>query len=450
MLGQPLWALHPGRSTPGSQAQDAEQEEFLRDLVRMNRGPGMRLTQTSVFDGEFEIPLVRVSLGDPGTGWPETFLFHAPAQQTPRPMLVAFHSFARSENEIILETRLVQESADRDWYLLAPLSANKRHYSSMPAQLNTEAAIQWMLTHFPGIDRTRIYGIGFSMGGGMVTSYAARHLDPTDHMFAAIVDHTGTVSLKNTWEDEPASRFFLNFWYGEPSGTPAAYFGMARCSVLDFDGATQVVNADNAMARNLLHMGVRNTRALNDPLAYLVEQAEVFNGFMISLGAQLGASYDYRVLPSSQHYWNLLNYSVTLNWLSQFSLSLPAQANTLADSDRRYFYFDVVQESAGAFTPFSWSIDVAENRVRVHSTSNLLRIRVDTDMAGLDPALPLSIELGTVDGLPDEVSLSDYPAPPITVERDGIPTSAWTYNALLAELTLQELDGSAHTWVVTP
>ena len=85
---------------PGSQVDEAEQEEFLQDVIRMHRGPGTRLTQTSVFDGEYEIPVVRVVLGDPGTGWPETFLFHAPSQPSPRPLLVAFHSFARSESEI--------------------------------------------------------------------------------------------------------------------------------------------------------------------------------------------------------------------------------------------------------------------------------------------------------------------------------------------------------------
>ena len=98
------------------------------------------------------------------------------------------------------------------------------------------------------VDRTRIYGVGFSMGGGSVTSYAARHLDPARAMFAAVVDHTGGVALRNTYASEPDDADsddntpqvgdnlevpdILDGWYGAPA---THLFGYQRCSTIDMD-----------------------------------------------------------------------------------------------------------------------------------------------------------------------------------------------------------------------
>ena len=39
------------------------------------------------------------------------------------------------------------------------------------------------------------------MGGGAALSYAARHRDPERGAFAAVVNHTGTISLRNTYHN---------------------------------------------------------------------------------------------------------------------------------------------------------------------------------------------------------------------------------------------------------
>jgi len=68
---------------------------------------------------------------------------------------------------------------------VAPRGIYKENFGAPLPQDQQQQVIDWVLAHYP-IDRDRIYGIGFSMGGGGVASYAARHLDRTGAMFAAM------------------------------------------------------------------------------------------------------------------------------------------------------------------------------------------------------------------------------------------------------------------------
>ena len=384
-----------------------------------------------------------------GTGYYEEFIVSAPDQSKPRPLLVVFHKFGVSQQDIWLNTEFFQEAVRKKWHIVAPLSASGVHFGSRQGQINTEKAIEWMFDNF-NVDRSRIYGIGFSMGGGAVTNFAARHLDPAELAFAAVVDHTGGIAHEDTYVQAPSAQFIFDFWFGDGSPGSTDPFEMARACLLDFDPDTLVVDPTNDLARNLVTVPLRVTRASIEPLptAYLPRQCDVLVSHLTTLGGVV----DYDIVPFFGHTWNMLDDHATVDWLGVHRLKVPTAHDTLADEDRRYWHFDVVQEAAGAFTPFSWDLDVPGNALTLSATENLTQLGVDTASAGLDPAQVLTVTLSTADNLADEVALEGYAMAPSAVHRDGVQQFVnWTYQATEGLLVLQEWDGTqAHTWVVTP
>ncbi len=403
--------------------------------------------------------LVYIGSMTTGTGFPEAFVLHTPTQlpnPTPAPLLVVFHQFGKSHTDV-LQTGFVQAAFERGWYVICPLGGSKKHFSSIPSQLNTEIVLDWLLS-VPAfnIDTSRIYGVGFSMGGGAVSNYAARHKDPTGPVFAAIVNHTGTVSVGNAYVDDCiyfqcASRWVFDFWFGDSTPGSADPWAMARSSTLDYDSATLVVDPDRSLSINLLDTAVKLTRGATDTnIPYLPEQMTLQRDHMLALGKQLGSDLEYEELPYSTHDWNLLDYGATLDWLGQHAYVLPTSGSLIADGNRRYYHFDVVQENGLAFSPFSWAVDAVGNTVVVEDSSNVARVTVDTASAGLDTGAALTVHVSTLDNSGDEIRLQGYANAPSSVTRDGVATTEWVHDALLGTVTLQENHGAPHVWVVTP
>ena len=394
-----------------------------------------------------------MSIGD---GWPENVLVAEPlpAPTGPVPLLVVFHKFGSSQLDLSVNTNFAQEGCSRGWYVVCPLAANTQHYGSIPSQVHMEAVLQEMLVRYPLIDPSRIYGAGFSMGGGAMTNYAARHLDPSKPMLAAMVSLSGAVALKDTYASDPPTRVFLDFWYGNGTAGSADPFKMARSSIINFDQATLQVHAGEDLARNLSHIPLQVTRATDEKIWYLPRQNDVLVGHLASLGFTPGPTYAYRFVPFGQdafdHRWVMLDQAWACDWLSTFTLTLPTAARTLADRDDVYFHFFVEQDAPNAFTPFDWSLDAQGNALSLAATANLRRLTVDTLAAGLDPAQPLQLSLATADGLGDEVVLRGYAAPPTTILRDGQATASWSFDAPTQRLVLVETDGQPHLWSIAP
>jgi acetyl esterase/lipase len=384
----------------------------------------------------------------PGTGYVERFLVSPGGRGKPRPLLVVFHKFGVSHYDVLYNTDFFREAQRRGWHCVAPLGASGVHFSSLESQVNTEAVLNWMAANFQ-VNPKRVYGVGFSMGGGAALNYAARHLDPAGLMFAAVVDHTGVVDLNDAYANEPNARFIFDFWYGNGSAGSADPWKMARSSVIRVDPSTSQVDASSDLGRNLMHLTTRIVRATNDPVAYLMDQNDALWSHLQSLGAG-SAQHVLYVLPYTGHSWDLLDEVATCDWLAAQRLSIPRAGNTLADRDGTYFYFDVVQSAAGAFTPFVWEADSSANSLSISGTANLARLSVDTPAAGLDVDSTLSVDIATADGNADEIVLRRWPSYPSNVLRDGIATSSWSYDPQTRWLTLSEFDGAPHEWTVVP
>jgi pimeloyl-ACP methyl ester carboxylesterase len=389
----------------------------------------------------------------PPTPFVEPFLMQTPvplpSAGAPRPLLIVFHKFGSSHKDVLQNTTFLREAAQRGWFLLCPLGASKKHFESMESQTNTEAVIDWFLPKFH-VDTNRIYGVGFSMGGGSVTNFAARHLDPAHGMFAAIIDHSGGVALNNTYYNDPPARYIFDFWYGDGTAGSADPWKMTRSSVIDFDPVTLVVDRKTDLARNLLHIPLQIWRASSDPIPYVPTQCDVLDAHLQFLGLAPGLTYSYTVVPYTGHSWSMLDQAAACTWLSQFTLTMPTSAKTLADHDGVYFQFSVEQDAPGAFTPFTWSVLTATNELQLSDTANLKRITVDPVSIGLSTAQGLQFHLATYDGLADEIKLRNYPGFPSAVTRDTLATGNWTYDPATQELVLLETDGGAHDWLVVP
>lgn len=401
-----------------------------------------------------------ITLNNTGSGWQETFLLQVPAvpSTTPAPLLVCFHKFGVSQNDILTRTTFFQEAQARNWFCIAPLGAAQVSFSSLESQVNVRAAIDYVTGAFT-IDRARVYGVGFSMGGGSVTSYAARHLDPNGVMFAAIANHTGGVALPHTYaneaddddSDDNIPNFgdhlevpdILDFWYGgTPTLNPFAYL---RCSMMDLDATTGTVAPDTDMARNLAHVPILNWLAAGDPMVYLYEQTDEFQKHVEHQNTQNTLV----IAPGTVHSWNTLDETAVCNWLAQFTLQLPTQGRLLADQDGTWLRFQVTQDHGGDFTPFDWTATAVTNRLQLSGTRNLRSLTVDAAGLGLSTTAPLTVQLATLDATGDEIVLTGYAQAPSSVLRDGQPASS-TFDAQLHTLRLTETDGATHVWTIAP
>jgi hypothetical protein len=403
--------------------------------------------------------LSEIVLNNTGSGWLEKFLLFVPTVpiQQRSPLLVVFHKFGVSHWDAYYNTHFFEEARARGWFVIAPLGASQKSFGSLEAQINVQAALDWVTSRF-NIDMNRVYGVGFSMGGGAVSSYAARHVDPSGVMFAAVLNHTGSVSLTNTWALEyddddvddnhpnPGDHLevpdILEYWYGGPPATRAFYY--QRCSTIDLDPNNGSIGVGTDMSRNLSHVPMRDWLANNDPIQYLRNQTTSFDAHVNSQNLNNTMT----VVDGTVHNWSTLDDHAVCDWLSQFSLQIPRAASTLADQDGTYFWFNLTQTAPGSFTPFSWSLDTVNNRISIYNTANLARLSLDATDAGLQYSGVLKVNMDTSDGTGDQVLLQNVNTPPVAVSRDGVATSG-TWDPSSKTFLITETDSAVHMWRLT-
>jgi pimeloyl-ACP methyl ester carboxylesterase len=160
----------------------------------------------------------------------ERFLFQEVVSPTPRPLLVVFHKFGTNQYDSLLHTTYFDEARRRGWYCLSAFGGMQAHFANEKFQHHTDAVLDWATSNF-AIDPERIYGVGFSMGGGAALDYAARHLDPTRPMIAAVYAISPIASITDTYVADPPIQphFDKSNLFG--NGAPgSALLAPLRCS----------------------------------------------------------------------------------------------------------------------------------------------------------------------------------------------------------------------------
>ena len=285
------------------------------------------------------------------------------------------------------------------------------------------------------------------MGGGWAASYAERHQDRYSGRLAAIVNHTGTASLTHGYAmSGDTSLFDSELMFG---GSPEVYgFDYLRVSSFDLDPVTGTIDQGTDMVRNLAATPVRTFAALNDPVPYLVSQCDEFDS-QLALRGGFGDS-----LRSNDtvHEWSTMDEDSTLDWLAQYRLKLPTsfQAHEiLADRPGRWHGFEVLMRDERQFTPFTYYVDPRANRVYLLGVSNLRSISINPAMLGLDRDRTLEVVFGSTDTEPTTLILRGVTHSPIDVERNGVGTTQWAYDAYQGRVFMAEPpSGSVSNWRV--
>ena len=393
--------------------------------------------------------IYQLSFGDPGTGWQESCVVGVPTTPSVNPpLLVMFHGYGVSEWDCYYNSPIFKLALERGWYVVAPLGAHQLNFGIPYSQANVEFVLDWAVSMFP-VDPDRIYGVGFSMGGGGVMSYMARHLDPAHPRFAAVANHTGGVSIANTyWNSVPNTQVF-----GDPGmfqGSPAQHpFEYAQVSLIDLDASGSVIDPDTDMARNAEHIPVLNFTVDQEPLGYLRAQVLALTTWMQALGAQVTPL----EVSGATHDWIHLDANVTLDFLRQHTVTTPRAGTheVLADREAQWHHFYVYQDSPGAFTPFRWTMLDGLNRVVIDRTENLKRLVIDSASLGLHTSVETQVMFGTQDGLPEEITVTGFPNPPLSVSRGGQVTGAWSWDVTTQSVTLFESNATNYPlWRITP
>lgn len=397
-----------------------------------------------------------------GSGYVERFLVQPATGSQAAPLLVVFHKYSSSHGDL-LNTTFPAEAAARNWHVMSPLGARGKHFGNLESQINTQVAIDLVMSLWP-VDRQRIYGVGFSMGGGAGANYAARHVDPSRAMFAAFVNHTGGMSLENVWanayddqdgddntpnvgENLEAPDLLESYFGGTPLQSP---FGYARCSTVEIDAATTQVLPTFDFARNLAHVPMLNWRVANEPLEtqYLANGLALFHQHQ----APRNPANAEVVAPGSLHRWNTLDAAAACNFLAQHALTVPTSGDLLADEDGVWFRFVLSQQQQGAFTRLRWRVDGQNptgKLIEVLDTHNLARAQISPEQAGFAFQGTMVARLSAADGQGDHLLLTGVPNAPSFLLRDGafVLAGSWIHDPQAQTLLLLESDPGLHEWV---
>ncbi|MEZ6017550.1 MAG: alpha/beta hydrolase [Planctomycetota bacterium] len=410
----------------------------------------------------FAPPVVSLGLVGPNTflyqlnlperRWKEEFAVVRPDPAAnfpvPYPVLTLFHGYGETPQAVLNSTALATEAANRGWIVIVPLCAHIFSYGIDYGQDNIEDVFEFVQALAP-LDLDRVYAVGFSMGGGAAVSYAARHLDPQHVRIAAVVNHTGSTSLRNTYEAAGIQAVFESplMFSASPSAAPFRY---QLSSAIDLKPGL-IVDPETDMVRNLLHVPVLHYTASSDPLQYLSSQS-----FQTHLRLLFwGGTSTWNSVNSAAHSWSTLPLTI-LDDLEQLTLEAPtpgSAAPILADRDGRWHAYEVRQARSKRFSSFQARTSPANNRVELTDLDNVRSIGFAIDDATLglryDRDLALHVQSRTAASF--EVAVSHKSAPPSAVIREGVTTTAWTYSATNQTLTLYEVDAAlGATWTIRP
>lgn len=393
--------------------------------------------------------MLNVRLNLPTQAWQEEFILAIPSTVAwPAPVLTLFHGYGEEPDDVVANSPLVGEAMARGFVVFIPLGAHKYNYGIDYAQRNIELAFEFLSARLP-IDLDRIYAAGFSMGGGAAASFAARHQDPDGLRIAAVVNHTGTASLRATYQQSNDTGLFNSplMFGGSPSQVPFAY---QRSSTIDFDALGGQLEVEGEMASNLSHVPTRHWNADFDPNPYIVEQTEKLHDQMVFRGADSAR----HVVQSSVHAWNTMDPVAVMDWLAPQVAELPAPGGvhrTMVDRSGRWNQLEVEQAQPDAFTPVTWSSQPVGNMLYLIEMANAGSISAQLDDLALDGGSDVRVVLQVTDASTPDVSLTGFTQSPMNVLRRGVSTSAWTYDAATGTVTLEERGGAGWSdWTIVP
>jgi len=367
------------------------------------------------------------------------------------PLLVAWHGFGTSAANVSEQSTLDEECEARGWAYLSVTGIDDKLFGSLPAQQNVAAAIAWLQAKI-NIDPERIWMVGFSMGAGCVTSFAARHRDPDGLVIAAVGLVSGSFDWTQTWHLDPAARVWLeNPWnFGAtPAASPFAY---QRCSGLYHDPAsyppTPGTHLDQmAMAQNLHATPAWVTWDTGDTLAYLPAQSTRLVDLLEGVGGTVqsqpvsGTTNPDTGAPAT-HSWAVLDEDALCDFLAQHVAQRRPQTLVAQVDERRPATWLTLEPAAA--NSFAWARGVSD------ATGDVLAL---SDVSGAARLLvapwataPWSLSLAAPAAGSPLLGVTGTGTPAGWARQGGAPVTAFDFEPGGDGLLLPA--GAAATWEV--
>ncbi len=238
--------------------------------------------------------------------------------------------------------RFAADANERGWLVLSPNLRNlidpwRGRTASLPNQHDIMDAINYMVSHF-AVDSNRIYMSGFSTGGGVAATMAAKY----PHVFAAVVDWAGPTDL-GEWDSRLSSLISLDF------GCPPQ--GPGQCPV------EWQRRSARSMTENLKHVPMTIVHGRADT-AVPFEQSEKFYQKMSEYYDP--ASFNKQAVWHDGGHADALPTFDGLEWMSSYVLNAsPTDIMIRADEDKDYYWISIVQKAwTGKFRE-GWSAVLA-------------------------------------------------------------------------------------------
>ena len=240
--------------------------------------------------------------------------------------------------------------------------------------------INYVSSHY-NVDRTRIYIAGFSAGGGMAATIAAKYPD----VFAGVVDYAGPTNY-DTWHAERSNDYS---WCKEFDGTSFDY--QRRSS--------------QKLARNLRYTAVRLVYGLQDQVVPFHHGLELYN-LVQAYGQTSWVTHTVPVNePKKRNHveWVTGTSELDLQWLSQYSLVENVRdLSIISDEGKSYYWLRLAKAGVAdnrwqGFAEVDASYDLATGVIHIAAHDNEspgkpLNLTLDLARMGLNAGIDYEIE----------------------------------------------------------
>ena len=399
------------------------------------------------------------------------------------PLLVLFHGFYGKHNEYLNPAPfnwgetfpLIDMATDMGWFVVmhdgGQLDTNGgcmtpkvpqgcdilnpgsdyTTFGTEPFMIHTRAVLEYVLCHYP-IDRQRIYGYGFSMGGNELMTYAARHMDPSADwgMFAAVVSQSATSTIvDNVCYGGFDGCALLASTQNYCDGSQADRFLWQRANVLaTVCGAPCAIDFTSSLAVNLLSLPLRLLYHVDEGPGAMMGTNDLLATLNPSWLQQIACGQpcpDYNGSPSwdpcdaTPHNWEAACPLDVLSFLGGNVLDTYVNGVAaghqllIADDGVRYVDFVVQRSDPNALGRLRWSANASTNQVTLltYAPENLAEVRILADPA--DPwtvldATTLPLRIQTTYGGLAAIEVAGFDAPPNQVSyQTGGTIRPWPY-----------------------
>jgi pimeloyl-ACP methyl ester carboxylesterase len=309
--------------------------------------------------------------GSPVVGGVQLPIRHDPGVSTP--LLISIPGTGEDKDDAL--SRFAIQTNERGWLMAAPDLRKGWNYSlAKPAKspsLDVQADVMALLQHMQdnyNVDMLRVYVAGFSVGGGIATTTAAKYPD----VFAGVLEYAGPSDYATWYVDRGDIRVELE---REFSGGPVNNFAYPRRS-------------SRALASNLQHVPLRIVHGTADdrvPYAHSQTLYEAMSQFYDP------AEYNKELVTHPSGHADFVPgvSDNDLPFLEQYDndIATPPELHIVTDEGKSYYWLSVRKEGVA---DQDWS-GFAEVDVRcVRSTST---ISVTAGDGGFPEGKPLAVTL---------------------------------------------------------